>query len=195
MQYDHQAIEKHILDKFIHGKPRILSDIPQVMYRRDVYTTVTFDAVRKKVNPQVSLQSEYQWNVIHHGNIQVKLEPQAQKEVLSELRTPDRLRENLDVVDIVIGFLSSGGGKPEKPLGDYIDRVLKMKRRSFSLKVIHFAVYTYYIAHQNILASNTFFHFYRLVSTAVFIIFSLCGRFSLLSLLGLLGFKNKLDYS
>ncbi len=56
VQYDHQAIEKHILDKFIHGKPRILSDIPQVVYRKDIYTTVTFDAVRKKVNPQVRTQ-------------------------------------------------------------------------------------------------------------------------------------------
>ena len=26
VQYDYQAIEKHILDKFIYGKPRILSD-------------------------------------------------------------------------------------------------------------------------------------------------------------------------
>ena len=59
-----------------------------------------------------------------------------QKEILAELRTPDRIRDNLDVVDIVLGFLSSGGGKPDKPLGEYVDRVLKMKRRPFSQKVI-----------------------------------------------------------
>ena len=58
-----------------------------------------------------------------------------QKEILAELRTQDRIRDNLDVVDIVLGFLSSGGGKPDKPLGEYVDRVLKMKRRSFSQKV------------------------------------------------------------
>jgi len=58
-----------------------------------------------------------------------------QREVLAELRTPDRIRENLDVVDIVIGFLSSGGGKPDKPLGDYVDKVLRMRRRPFSRKV------------------------------------------------------------
>lgn len=58
-----------------------------------------------------------------------------QKEILAELRTSDRIRDNLDVVDIVLGFLSSGGGKPEKPLGEYVDRVLKM-RRQFSQKVI-----------------------------------------------------------
>ena len=38
-------------------------------------------------------------------------------------------------MDIVICFLSSGGGKPDKPLGDYIDRVLKMKKRLSSQKV------------------------------------------------------------
>ena len=57
------------------------------------------------------------------------------KAILKELRTPDRLRENLDVVDIVLGFLSSGGAKAEKPLGDYIDKVLKMEQRSFSMQV------------------------------------------------------------
>ncbi len=67
--------------------------------------------------------------------MQVRLLPRVQKEILSELRTPDRIRDNLDVVDIVIGFLSSGGGKPEKPLGEYIDKVLKMKRRPFCQKV------------------------------------------------------------
>jgi hypothetical protein len=35
----------------------------------------------------------------------------------------------LDVVDIVIGFLSSGGVKAEKPLGEYVDKRLKMKKR------------------------------------------------------------------
>lgn len=60
--------------------------------------------------------------------------PEAQKEIIRELRTPDRIRENLDVVDIVLGFLSSGGGKADKPLGEYILRVLKMKK-PFSSKV------------------------------------------------------------
>ena len=54
MQYDHHALEKNILDKFIHGKPTILSEIPQVVYRKDIYTIDTLNAVRKKVNPQVS---------------------------------------------------------------------------------------------------------------------------------------------
>ena len=55
IKYDHAALQKHILDRFIHGKPRILSDIPHVVYRKDIYTTVTFAAVRKKVKNQVSI--------------------------------------------------------------------------------------------------------------------------------------------
>ena len=58
-----------------------------------------------------------------------------QKDIISDLRTPDRLRENLDIIDIVIAFLSSGGGKPDKPLGEYIKRVLKMDTKAFSSKV------------------------------------------------------------
>ena len=58
------------------------------------------------------------------------------QDIITELRTPDRLREALDVVEIVLGFLSSGGGRADKPLGDYIDKTLKMKKRRFSQKVM-----------------------------------------------------------
>ena len=53
--YDLKSLQKHILDKFIYGKPIILSDIPEVVYRNDIHTTDTFEAVRSKVKPQVSL--------------------------------------------------------------------------------------------------------------------------------------------
>ena len=55
VKYDHQALEKHILNRFIHGKPLILIDIPQVVYRKDIYTTGTFADVRNKVDPQASM--------------------------------------------------------------------------------------------------------------------------------------------
>jgi hypothetical protein len=55
VKYDHQALERHILNRFIHGKPMIIvDDIPQVIYKKDIYTTSTFADVRKKVEPQVS---------------------------------------------------------------------------------------------------------------------------------------------
>ena len=57
------------------------------------------------------------------------------KDILAELRTPDRLRQALDIVEIVLGFLSSGGGKADKSLKEYIDKTLKMKDKNFSQKV------------------------------------------------------------
>ena len=54
VKYDHQALERHILNRFIYGKPMIIVDnIPHVVYRKDIYTTSTFAEVRKKVEPQV----------------------------------------------------------------------------------------------------------------------------------------------
>lgn len=58
-----------------------------------------------------------------------------QQEILTEVHTLERVREILDIVDIVLGFLSSGGGNADKPLGDYVEKVLKMKTRKFSPKV------------------------------------------------------------
>ena len=58
VSYDWPALEKDILGRFIHGKPLIQSDIPQVVYRKDIYTAATFAAVRKKVEPQVGYSSD-----------------------------------------------------------------------------------------------------------------------------------------
>ena len=68
-------------------------------------------------------------------NFQETIPLRIRQDIVSELRTPDRLRDALDVIEIVLGFLSSGGGKAEKPLGDYIDKTFKMKKRRFSEKV------------------------------------------------------------
>ena len=53
VSYDLAALEKHILDRFIHGKPTILIHIPHVSYQKDVYTETTFEDIRKKLAPQV----------------------------------------------------------------------------------------------------------------------------------------------
>jgi hypothetical protein len=67
--------------------------------------------------------------------VQEKLEHRVKRAIVADLPTPDRLREALDVVEIVLGFLSSGGGKADKPLGEYIDKTLRMKKRHFSKEV------------------------------------------------------------
>jgi hypothetical protein len=59
-----------------------------------------------------------------------------QQDILRELGSPDKLRRSLDVVEIVLGFLTSGGGKPKTTLRSYL-RKLKMEKRSFSEKVIN----------------------------------------------------------
>ena len=58
-----------------------------------------------------------------------------QQEILTEVHTLERVRKILDIIDIVLGFLSSGGGSADKPLGEYVEKVLKMKTRKFSPKV------------------------------------------------------------
>ena len=60
-----------------------------------------------------------------------------QQEILAELHTLERVHETLDIVDIVLGFLSSGGADSDKPLGEYVEKVLRMKTRYFSQKVKH----------------------------------------------------------
>ena len=65
-----------------------------------------------------------------------------QQNIIKELRTPERLRESLDVVDIVLGLLSSGGGKADVPLKKYLD-THKMKKRPFSTKVSIYFIMLY----------------------------------------------------
>ena len=70
------------------------------------------------------------------------------------------------MVDIVIGFLSSGGVKPEKPLGEYVDKRLKMKRR-LSQKVLSCVVYK---------MKKDDFTFPSFVNFVTFNIFYHCGK-------------------
>lgn len=55
ISYNLAALEKDIVDRFIHGKPYLILEIPQVVYRKGVYTAASFVNIRKKVSPQVIL--------------------------------------------------------------------------------------------------------------------------------------------
>ena len=137
ISYNLPALEKDIFGRFIHGKPLIQANIPQVVYREDIYAA-TFAAVRKKVKPQVSWksnQNSIHCNIIMTSLPQIKLDSRVQQEIIHELRSINRIREALDVVDIVLGFLSSGGARADRQLGEYITRALQMKKRIFSEKV------------------------------------------------------------
>jgi len=78
--------------------------------------------------------------------LQEKIYSQTRKEVLAELTTPALLRANLDVIDTLLGFLSSEGGKPDKFLGKYIEKVLKMRKGSFSKKVKQKPIHNQFLA-------------------------------------------------
>lgn len=51
--YDFDALEKHIIDRFIQGKPKIIPDMINVSYTKDTYTATNFFAIRSKVQEQV----------------------------------------------------------------------------------------------------------------------------------------------
>ena len=57
-----------------------------------------------------------------------------QLDILRELGSPAKLRKSLDVVEIVLGFLTSGGGRPSTTLVKYLKK-LKMEKKTFSEKV------------------------------------------------------------
>ena len=163
MTYDYPALEKHLVDRFIHGKPLIQLEIPQVVFRKDVYSAMTFANIRKKIKPQVSQEGDaikernqegrendhifsselylcccsihvyYNYNYIII--LQVKLGDREQKDIINELRTTQDLRDCLDDVEIIIGFLSSSGADANIELRKYVKRALKIEDRFKSKNV------------------------------------------------------------
>ena len=67
-------------------------------------------------------------------HVQRELHHRVKLDILRELGSPDKLRRSLDVVEIVLGFLSSGGGKPKTKLFSYLKK-LRMEKKTFSEKV------------------------------------------------------------
>lgn len=53
VKYDLEALEQHLVSRFIAGKPIINLEIPHVLYHSDVYTAERFAAIQKHVKPQV----------------------------------------------------------------------------------------------------------------------------------------------
>ena len=55
VKYDLEALEQHLVSRFIAGKPIISLEIPHVLYHTDVYTAEKFASIQKHVKPQVNL--------------------------------------------------------------------------------------------------------------------------------------------
>ncbi len=56
VDFDLPALEKHLIDRFVHGKPILqLLDCPMMVeYRKDIHTVASWAKIRKKVKPQVT---------------------------------------------------------------------------------------------------------------------------------------------
>ena len=67
----------------------------------------------------------------------MKLSTKQQTDIVAELNSMQRLRECLDVVEIVIGFLSSEkrSGTANIELKSYLKNVLRMEKKFISKKV------------------------------------------------------------
>ena len=66
----------------------------------------------------------------------MKLRARQQREIVNELGTTQSLRECLDVVEIAIGFLSSGKTDAKTKLEKYVKGVLRLEKKFTSKKVI-----------------------------------------------------------
>ena len=67
--------------------------------------------------------------------MQIKLSLREQQDIVAELQSVQKIRDCLDVVEIVMGFLASGGQKADTGLDHYLTTALKMKHRFSSRKV------------------------------------------------------------
>ena len=67
VEYDYAALEKHLLNEFVYGKPKIQLDIPHVVFRKDVYTGERFETIRTKV-PQVNTTYMMLHSIVHYDN-------------------------------------------------------------------------------------------------------------------------------
>ena len=58
------------------------------------------------------------------------MQHEKKKTLIAEITklNPHKLSELLDVVEIVLGFLASAGGKPEQTFYNYITKTLTMQR-------------------------------------------------------------------
>ena len=81
----------------------------------------------------------------------MQLSTKQQTDIVTELGSIQRMRDCLDVVEIVIGFLSSGKNNANMELKTYIKRVLRMENRFVSKKVWnnfqYLTQYRYYLMH------------------------------------------------
>ena len=97
-----------------------------------------------------------------------------QADIVNELGSMQHLRECLDVVEIVIGFLSSNKSVASTELRTYIGRFLKMEKRFKSEKVATINCLPLYLKFSLLFLYN--YNNYRLCNTALLVMYYHYGR-------------------
>ncbi|XP_077980160.1 E3 ubiquitin-protein ligase rnf213-alpha-like [Glandiceps talaboti] len=115
VEYDLEALEKQLEDRFIKGKALIQGKIEQLVFRQDSRDAATFETLKTKI-PQEALSK-----AIQH-------------QILSELRSLTDVCDSLACLDIAIGFLATSGGKPDMLVTKYLTTVLKMDKDEMKVK-------------------------------------------------------------
>ena len=68
-----------------------------------------------------------------HCILQENLSHELQEQIIKELSLVHKLKEAMDAVEIILVFVSSGGAKADKNLGEYAERALRMDRQFCSV--------------------------------------------------------------
>ena len=68
--------------------------------------------------------------------VQEPLPEEAREKLVNESRPTSQLRKTIDVIDVVLGFLSSGVPDPNQPLHDYIANTLSWRDPSIKVFII-----------------------------------------------------------
>eukprot|EP00118_Oscarella_pearsei_P024112 m.298997 g.298997 ORF g.298997 m.298997 type:complete len:1015 (+) comp40786_c0_seq14:4240-7284(+) len=105
--YDFAALERQLVDRFLTGKPKIKFQVHQFAFSRDAYTSDLFVRIAQKIP-------------------QEKISVPVARQIVEELHDLTEVYGVLSVLDVLIGFVGSTGGEPEKSVHDYLHNTLKM---------------------------------------------------------------------
>ncbi|XP_077980129.1 E3 ubiquitin-protein ligase rnf213-alpha-like [Glandiceps talaboti] len=114
VEYELRALQKHIEDRFLRGKPLILEDFDIFTFRQDFRNAEKFDKLKKRVH-------------------QEKLSRAPQHQILSDIRSFTDICDLLACLDIAIGFVASTGGNGDVMIGSYLNDTLDFGTDNFKL--------------------------------------------------------------
>ncbi|XP_056372927.1 E3 ubiquitin-protein ligase RNF213 isoform X2 [Hyla sarda] len=111
-EFDLPKIQHQIASRFFQGKPLIsMAGLPTILSTQDRNYENVFIDIRKKI-------------------VQMSLPNSTIDFISKDLNTYSDVCEALNIVDVMLGFLSMSGGDPELPITKYIEDVLQMKDQS-----------------------------------------------------------------